>query len=350
MQAAVLYGDRDIRVGTWADPEIQPTEVLVRSAYAGLCGTDLHIFRGEFKRRVSCPAVQGHEFGGVVEEVGAYVTNLRPGDRVAVDPIISCHACPACLSGRINACRSLRLLGVDLPGGFAQYVAAPASHVYRLPDNLPLSQSPMVEVYGLGHHILTRGQVQPGETVVLLGAGKLGLAVLDVLCHSASPAMAIVVDVQPHRLEIARRLGAEHVIDATQGDVEQRVRELTGGEGADCVIECVGHCHPVAGQEAPIALAVKLVRTAGRIVIAGLGEELTPVHFKTLVIKEAQLIASRVTLGEFPRALRLLGKGLLHPELLITDEIPMRDVAAAFRRLDEEDPRTVKMVLDVQAM
>jgi threonine dehydrogenase-like Zn-dependent dehydrogenase len=293
--------------------------------------------------------VQGHEFGGVIEEVGAEVRGLRRGDRVAVDPILSCHACPACLSGRINACRTLRLLGVDVPGGFGQYVAAPASHVFVLPDNVPLTQASMVEVYGLGHHILTRGQVQPGETVLLLGAGKLGLAVLDVLCHGASPAMTIVVDVQPTRLEIARKLGADHVIDATKADVEERVRELTHGEGVDCVIECVGHWHPVAGQEPPVAQAVKLVRTAGRIVVAGLAEELTPVHVKTLVIKEAQLIASRVTLGEFPRALRLLGKGLLHPELLITDQIPMRDVAIAFRRLDEEDANTIKMVLDVQA-
>ena len=350
MKAGILYGDRDIRVGSLPDPEIGTTEVLVRSAYAGLCGTDLHIYRGEFHARVTCPAVPGHEFGGVVEEVGRDVRGFVRGDRVAVDPIVSCHACPACLSGRINACRTLKLLGVDLPGGFAQYVAAPASHLFALPENLPLSQVPMVEVYGLGHHVLTRGQVQPGETVALIGAGKLGLAVLDVLCHGASPATAIVVDVDPFRLDLARRLGAEHVIDARAGDPVERVLEITRGEGVDCVIECVGLWQEVPGQEAPLAQAVKMVRTAGRIVTTGLGEKLTPVHFKTLVIKEAQIIASRVTLGEFPRALRLLGKGLLHPDLFITDEIPMRDVTVAFARLDHEDPRTVKMVLDVQAI
>jgi 2-desacetyl-2-hydroxyethyl bacteriochlorophyllide A dehydrogenase len=349
MKAGILYGDRDIRLGTLPDPKVGSHEVLVKSAYAGLCGTDLHIYRGEFHGRVKCPAVPGHEFGGIIEEVGREVHGFAPGDRVAVDPIVSCHACPACLSGRVNACRTLKLLGVDLPGGFAEYVVAPASHLYALPENIPLSQVPMVEVYGLGHHILTRGQVQPGETVVLLGAGKLGLAVLDVLCHSASPATTIVVDVHPFRLDLARRLGAEHVIDANSGDPLGRVLDITGGEGADCVIECVGHWHAVPGQEAPLAQAVKMVRTAGRIVTAGLGEQLTPVHFKTLVIKEAQIIASRVTLGEFPRAIRLLAKGLLHPELLITDEIPMRDVTSAFERLDREDPRTVKMVLDVQA-
>jgi 2-desacetyl-2-hydroxyethyl bacteriochlorophyllide A dehydrogenase len=349
MKAAILHGARDIRMGNVPDPQLGPSEVLIQTSHAGLCGTDLHIYRGEFTARVKYPAVQGHEFGGTVEEVGRDVRGIRRGDRVAVDPILSCHGCTPCLGGRINACRTLKLLGVDLNGGFGQYVAASASHVFVLPENVPLSQVPMVEVYGLGHHVLSRGLVQAGESVVVLGAGKLGLAVLDVLCHGASPAQAIAVDVDPFRLGIARQLGAEHVIDVRTEDPVERVMEITKGEGADCVIECIGHWHAVPGREAPMAQAVKMVRCAGRIVTAGLGEDPSNVHFKTLVIKEAQIIASRVSLGEFPRAIRLMGKGLLHPELLITDQLPLRDVAAAFQRLDAEDPKMIKMVLDVQA-
>jgi threonine 3-dehydrogenase len=174
--------------------------------------------------------------------------------------------------------------------------------------------------------------------------------VLDVLCHGTSPATTIIVDVQPFRLEIARRLGAEHALDARTLDPVERVLELTRGDGADCVIECIGHWQHVPGQEAPLAQAVKMVRPGGRVVTAGLGDDPSSVHFKTLVLKEAQIIASRVTLGEFPRAIGLMGKGLLHPELLITDQLPMRDVTAAFRRLDQEDPSSVKIVLDVQAI
>jgi threonine dehydrogenase-like Zn-dependent dehydrogenase len=190
--------------------------------------------------------------------------------------------------------------------------------------------------------------VQPGETVVILGAGKLGLAVLDVLCHSAGPAMTIIADLQPFRLETARKLGADYTIDITQEDPVERVMEITQDIGVDCVIEAVGHYHLVEGQEAPLAQAVNMIRTAGRIVTAGLGEQLSAVHFKTLVIKEAKIIASRVTLGEFPRAIRLMAKGLLHPELLVTDQRPMRDIAAAFDQVDQEDPNTIKVVLNVQ--
>ncbi len=348
MKAAILYGDRDIRIGDAPDPEIKPDEVLVNTHFAGICGTDLHIYRGEFRARVSFPAIQGHEFGGVIAAVGADVPQFKVGDRVVVDPIISCQGCPACLTGRPNACRTLKLLGVDLNGGYGQYVAAPASHAFILPEHVPMKFAPMVEMYGLGCHVLSRGRVQPGESVVILGAGKLGLSVLDVLCHGASPGITIITDLQPFRLDTAKRLGADYTINVEHEDPVQRVMELTGGQGVDCVVECVGHYHDVPGREAPMQQAVRMVRSAGRIVTCGLGEQLSPVHFKTLVIKEAEVIASRVTLGEFPRAIQLLSKGVLHPELLVTHDVPVRQVTSAFTQVDEEDPTTIKVVLDVR--
>ena len=157
-----------------------------------------------------------------------------------------------------------------------------------------------------------------------------------------------MTDLQPFRLDTAAKLGAEVVLDITQEDPVTRVLELTRGEGVDCVIEAVGHYHLPPGQEAPLAQAVKMVRNGGRIVTAGLGDQLSAVHFKTLVIKEAEIIASRISLGDFPRALRLLAKGLLHPDLLVTEWLPMREIETAFKKVDCEDPRTIKIVLDVQ--
>jgi 2-desacetyl-2-hydroxyethyl bacteriochlorophyllide A dehydrogenase len=348
MKAGILYNDRDIRVGNAPDPQVGPHEVLVETSHTGICGTDLHVYRGEFRGRVTHPAIIGHEFGGIIREVGKEVKGLRPGDPVVVDPIIPCGACPTCLSGHLNVCRSLKLLGIELDGGFGQYVSAPANKIYPLPASIPMNHAPMVEMYGLGHHILQRGQVQPGERVAILGAGKLGLSVLDVLCHSASPAQTFVTDLQPFRLGIARQLGADYVLNITQEDPVERVLELTQGEGVDCVIEAVGHYHLVEGQEAPLAQAVKMLRSGGRIVTTGLGEPLSAVDFKTLVLKEALIIGSRVTLGEFPRAIRLLARGLLHPELLITHQMALRDIAAAFDKVDQEDPGTLKVVLNIQ--
>jgi L-gulonate 5-dehydrogenase len=350
MIAGILYADRDIRLGQAPDPHIQTDEVLLKTSFAGICGTDLHIYRGEFHSRVSFPAIQGHEFGGTILEAGkkAQAYGFAPGQRVAVDPILPCHACPACLTGHLNACRTLKLLGVDLDGGFGQYVAVPFHCLYPLPDEVPMHVVPMVEMYGLGHHILQRGQVQPGESVVILGAGKLGLSILDVLCHSSSPSQAIITDLQPHRLGIAQKLGASESIDIRSTDAVERVLELTDGAGADCVIEAVGHYHEIPGGETPLAQAVKMIRNGGRIVAAGLGEQLSAVHFKTFVLKEAQIIASRVTLGEFSRAIRMLAQGLLHPDLLISHRMGLGSITSAFHQVDREDPDTIKIVLDVQ--
>lgn len=349
MKAAVLYNDREIRLGQVADPQMGPDDVLIATSYAGICGTDLHIFRGEFHARVKYPAVLGHEFGGVVVEVGQNVKNFRRGDRVAVDPILSCHQCAACLSGHLNACRTLKLLGVEYSGGFGEYVVAPASHVFSLPENFPMQYVSMVEMYGLACHVLGRGMVQPGETVAILGAGKLGLSVIDALCHKGDANPVFAVDLQPFRLDVARQVGAAHAINLSTEDPVEHILDLTGGVGVDCVIECVGHYHEQAGREAPMAQAVKMIRPAGRIVTCGLGEQLSPVHFKTLVLKEAQIIASRVTLGEFPRAISLIARNAVHPELLVTHQMPLADVTAAFERVDQEAPDTIKVVLDIQS-
>jgi len=347
MKAGILYNAKDIRIGEAPTPEIGPDEVLLESKAAGICGTDHHIYLGEFEARVSYPAIQGHEFGGVIAEVGENVQNYKPGDRVVIDPIVSCYNCPACLTGHFNACSTLKLLGVDLDGGYGQYVAVPVDRIFPLPDDVPMNHAPMVEMYALGHHILQRGQVQPGETVALLGAGKLGLSILDVLCHSVSPGVTIVTDLLPFRLETAQKLGADVALNLNEVDPVERVLELTDGVGVDCVIEAVGHYHLPKGQEAPLAQAVKMIRNGGRVVTTGLGEQLSAVHFKTLVLKEAKIIASRVTCGEFPRAIQMMSRGLLHPDLLITDIQPLDDITTAFEQVDREDPETIKVVLEI---
>jgi len=347
MKAGILYNAKDIRIGEAPTPEIGPDEDLLESKAAGICGTDHHIYLGEFEARVSYPAIQGHEFGGVIAEVGENVQNYKPGDRVVIDPIVSCYNCPACLTGHFNACSTLKLLGVDLDGGYGQYVAVPVDRIFPLPDDVPMNHAPMVEMYALGHHILQRGQVQPGETVILLGAGKLGLSILDVLCHSVSPGVTIVTDLLPFRLETAQKLGADVALNLNEVDPVERVLELTDGVGVDCVIEAVGHYHLPKGQEAPLAQAVKMIRNGGRVVTTGLGEQLSAVHFKTLVLKEAKIIASRVTCGEFPRAIQMMSRGLLHPDLLITDIQPLDDITTAFEQVDREDPETIKVVLEI---
>jgi len=144
-----------------------------------------------------------------------------------------------------------------MDGGYGQYVSVPVDRLYALPENIPMKHAPLVEMYGLGHHILQRGGVQLGETPAIPGAGQLGLSILDVLCHGASPGLTIISDVQPFRLETAKKLGADYPININETDPVELALELTDGLGVDCVIEAVGHYHVADGQEAPLAQATK---------------------------------------------------------------------------------------------
>ncbi|MCK4298855.1 MAG: alcohol dehydrogenase catalytic domain-containing protein [Planctomycetes bacterium] len=346
MLAAVLYDDGKIEMRELPDPEPGPGQVLLVPRYASICGTDQHVFQGEFKGRVEYPAVLGHEFSALVEAVGEGVEEFAPGDRVAVDPIVPCMHCAACVDGRLNACRRLKLLGIDLPGGFAQRVVAQAHACFRLPEEVTLHDAALTELFSLGIHACRRAQIEPGDVVVILGAGKLGLSVLSVARLTAADTI-VVTDRLPYRLEVAKSLGADVALDVTQVDPVAEVMKVTGGEGADRVVEAVGHATPGVSRKQPMTEAAEMVRSAGRVVVMGQGPEEESVFWKPFVWKEAEIIASRVTLGEFPRALRMLAGGRLHPERILTHELPLERVADAFELMLDPGAGAIKVLLEI---
>jgi len=308
----------------------------VRVEYASICGTDHHVYLGEFEGRVKYPAVLGHEFCGVVDEVGPGVKGFSPGDRVTADPDLPCGQCPACLDGRRSACRSLRLIGIDLPGAFAEKVVVPARKAHRLPDDIEMRHAALLEIYSVAVHVVKRTRIEPGDVVVLLGAGKLGTAVLQVARHTGAKAL-VVVDVSPARLARARRLGATRVINAREADPGAELDELTGGAGADRVIEAVGGADALPGREHPLAQAVMMVRSAGRVVVLGQSTQEPGVPWRTLVWKEAEIVASRVSQNDLPRAVAMLSRGMLSPDEVITHELPASEAARAFEIVERRD-------------
>ncbi len=357
MKAAVLSSRRTVEIRDLPVPEPGPGEILVRVSHAAICGTDHHIYLGEFEGRVRYPAVLGHEFGGVVEAVGPRPLGATlpapfeppgPGTRVAVDPDIHCGTCPACREGVFSGCRSLRLLGVDLPGAFAEYVVAPAANCHALPDSVSDELAPFVELYGIACHSVGRAEIRPGDVAAVMGAGRVGLVITDLLCGSFASEV-IVVDVEPSKLEIAKGLGASHVINSRDEDPVAGVLELTGGEGADRVFEAVGAWTEVPGRANPMEQCFRMVRSAGRVTILGQGAEPAPVLWKPFVWKEAEARTSRVNRGEFPRAIRLLAAGRLHPRRLVTHEFALDEAARAFATLDDPAERPVKIRIRTSA-
>jgi len=349
MKAAITADTKRIEYVQAADPRPGPHQVLIAPAYVGICGSDLHVYRGEFAGRVKFPLIQGHEFSGRVVETGGQAGRVKPGDRVCVDPIISCHACPACLKGQYNACRSLRLRGIDLDGALAQLMVADQEQCFRLPDSISDRDAALVELYSIGMHAATVSAVEPGDRVAVIGAGRVGLAVLQNLLLTAAEKTA-AVDISPHKLEKARRAGADLTVDSRKADPVGAVLDWTGGDGADCVIECVGEAvlEGIAEGKAPVAQAVEMIRNGGRITLLGQGPHSYGAHWKTFVWKEATLRASRVSKGEFPRVVAAMAAGRYNTELMVSAEYPLSDTAEAFALVDREPPDVLKVLVRVE--
>ena len=345
MRAAVVDQPGHMVVRQAPDPVPARGEVLLRVEWVSICGSDHHAYLGEFGERVRFPAILGHEFCGVVAAHGAEAHGAPPvGARVVVDPVLHCGVCPACRQGQLSSCRSLRLLGIDLAGGFGELVAAPAAAVLPVPERLPARLGPLVELTAIACHAAARSRFAPGESVAVFGAGKLGLSIIALLGRSET-ARLIAVDLDPFRLELAKSLGASDVINIAETDPVGRIRELTGGDGADLAIEAVGSPRAVPGRRPPVTAAAESIRNGGRVLVLGQGLGEQPVAWRSFVWKEAEIIASRVSRGEFPRAIELVASGRLPIDRLVTHELGLGEAPAAFRLLDENRPGTVKILL-----
>jgi len=346
MLAAVLEGAGRMVVREMAEPSLRAGHVMIAPKAVGICGTDLHVYLGTMERRVPYPAVLGHEFAGIVVAAADDVQGFSPGDAVAVDNVLHCGACPRCQAGEHNVCDNLNVLGIDSQGGLAERVVAPAHVVFPYPKSRPLHEGVMAELYAIAVHVSRRTQVETGDVVVILGAGKVGLCVLDVLRRS--PARTLVsVDVDAFRLGVARELGADVVLDPHACNVVDEVKRLTGGRGADKVLEAVGHPVPIEGQGTPMWMAFDMIRSGGQVTVIGQGEQTEPVHWRQFVLKEATVVASRLNLGDFPRALAMLDAGMLHPEKIITHRVPLADAPQAYADLAAHRPGMIKVVVEL---
>lgn len=346
MLAAVLEARQHMVVCEVLDPLLLPGHVAIAPKAVGICGTDLHVYLGTMEHRVPYPAILGHELAGTVIEAAPDVYGFRPGDPVAVDNVLACGHCPRCAEGQLNVCEALKVVGIDCPGGLAQRIVVPARLVYPYPPSLPIHQGVMVELYSIAVHASRRTQVETGDVVVILGAGKVGLSLLDVL--RLSPARLLVsVDVDDSRLAVARELGADVTLNPICDSVLDEVKRLTSGRGADKVLEAVGHPHPVPGQPSPAELAFHLVRSAGQITMIGQGEQTDAVYWRDFVLKEATVTTSRLNLGDFPRAIALLEAGRLHPDKLITHRVPLADAPDAYADLAAHKPGVIKVVVEL---
>ena len=306
-------------------PGIGPQEALVRVRNVGVCGTDLKIRAGRMGLDV-LPLIMGHEVAGEVAEVGSEVQGFVPGDRVTVAFYVTCGRCRYCREGRDTLCQDVRQHGFSIDGGFADYMKTPAVNLCKVPDNVPLDRACILaDAVATSYHAVTkRAQVRPGKTVALVGVGGVGLHALQIARLAGG--WTIAVDVNEERLELARKLGASEVVDARQGPFHEAVRQITGGEGVDVVLEFV------ANQDTLPSSYLSLKR-AGRLVFVGYTPELPmAVMPHELVRNELEIFGSRATTKqELQDTMDLVAQGRIEP---IIDRIfSMEDVELAFDAL-----------------
>ncbi len=314
MKAAVFHaGGQPLVIEDVPMPVPGPDDVRIRVAACGVCHTDLHYVDHGTPTFKKPPLVLGHEVSGTVTEAGKNVTRFREGDRVLVAAVLTCGSCPACRSGRENICEHGVMLGNHVDGGYAEYLCVPARDVFHLPDEVPLAEGAIIAdaITTPYHAVVQRGAVRPGQNVLVVGCGGVGLNVVQMA--AALGARVVAVDVSDAKLQWAEKLGAAAVINASAVDrLDREVRGRTGGAGADIAFEVVGRADT---QEQALAC----LRTGGRLVLVGFSPDAMTLASGRVMFRELEVVGS---LGcrplDYPNVIELVRQGRLRVKELVT--------------------------------
>lgn len=342
MKAMQLSAYKQLDVVDVPLPPLAEDEILIRIKACGICGSDVHGYDGSTGRRLP-PIVMGHEAAGMVESVGRAVSNFRPGDRVTFDSTVYCGKCFFCLRGQVNLCDHREVIGVSTPtfrrmGAFAEYVTVPARIAYPLPESLPFAHAAMIEAVSVAVHAVSLTPIALDETVVVVGAGMIGLLVLQA-ARLAGAGKVIVLDLDDTRLELARNLGATHTLNSRTPGVVDQILDLTAGRGAEAAIECVG-------TTIPVKLALDSVRKGGSVTLVGNVAPTIELGLQSAVTRQIRLQGSCASSGEYPACISLLSRGAIRVDPLISAIAPLEDGPSWFHRLYEREPGLLKVVLE----
>lgn len=342
MKALLLTAPSRLEFTDFTDPAPAADEVLLRIRACGICGSDIHGWDGSTGRRQP-PLIMGHEASGEILAVGPKVERWRTGDRVTFDSTISCGKCHFCREGHVNLCENRRVVGVAPAeyrqhGAFAEKLVVPARILYALPDALTFPQAAMIEPVSIAVHAVQRVTVAPTDTVVVVGAGMIGLFVIQAL-RWAGAKQIIAVDLAANRLALARELGATHALRSDACDVPAEVSKLTQGRGADSAFEVVG-----VGPTLNLALAT--LRRGGSAVLVGNLAPKIDFPLQAVVTKELNLFGSCASAGEYPLCLDLIAQGHIRVEPMISAVAPLTEGATWFEKLSAKDgSKYMKVIL-----
>lgn len=326
MKAAVLRGVHDLRLEEVPDPKPAPDEVLIRVKAAGVCGTDVHMWEGT-NREGTFPFIPGHEWSGEVVDIGKEVKMVCNGDRVVAEVPIPCRICDNCKDGmEPNMCPDFELYGFswENPGGMAEYTLAREERLFKIPDNVSYEEASLIEPVSVAYHGVwgSGGGAAPHDRIVVFGAGPIGL--FAMLSCKASGAPVILVEPQAFRRNMAQDLGADVVLDPTDGDLVEQVLDHTGGRGATMVLEC-------SGSNGALAATLDVIGKQGRIVLIGqsAGRKI-PIEIGKAIFERTTIIGSSGSPYYFPKTLTFMSRRLVDLLPVVTHQFPLAEILDAF--------------------
>ncbi len=322
------------------EPALRPDSVMISVKACGICGSDVHGMDGSTGRRQP-PIIMGHEAAGVIVRAGDEVSDWEPGARVTFDSTIYCGECEYCREGRINLCDNRRVLGVSCGeyrqnGAFAELVAVPQRVLYRLPDEMPFEHAAMTEPLSIAFHAIRRATVKPGDRAVVIGAGLIGLLLVQSL-RRAGCRQILAVDVAPEKLAMARDFGATATV-ASGPKALREITDWTEGRGADSIFEAVGIAPTVD-------LAVRAARKGGSVTLVGNVAPTVEFPLQICVTRELNIYGSCASAGEYPDCIKALASGEIDAAPLLSAIAPLADGAEWFERLYKREPGLFKVIL-----
>ncbi|MBN2593656.1 MAG: galactitol-1-phosphate 5-dehydrogenase [Sedimentisphaerales bacterium] len=342
MKALIYTRPYTFECSDFPDSVAGDDDVLIRVKACGICGSDVHGFTGKTGRRIP-PLIMGHEAAGIVEGLGKNVSGFEKGDRVCFDSTVYCNKCESCRAGLFNRCDERQVLGVSVPafkrhGAFAEFVAVPWWIVSKIPNELSFVNAALLEPASIGTHAANRAPISDSDTVVVIGAGTIGLFILQA-ARLRGAAKVIAVDVNEFRLDLAKQIGADKLINPLKTELSEAILLETEGKGANVTLEAVGYAKTFAD-------AVSVTRMGGYIVAVGNLQKKAEFDLQQLVAKEHTFIGSYASSGEFRDCIELVASGKINVEPLISDVLPLEQGPDAFDRLLKAEENLLKIVLE----
>ena len=321
-------------------PPVGSRDVLIRIMRIGICGSDIHVYHGKhpFTRY---PVTQGHEVSGIVEQVGSDVHRFRPGDRVTIEPQVFCGKCYPCTHGKYNLCESLKVMGFQTTGAASEYFAADESKVTRLPDGMTFDQGAMIEPLAVTVHAARRFPDMNGAKVAILGAGPIGILLLQS-CKAMGAAEVLITDMSDYRLSIAKAVGADYTVNVSTQDLDAEFARAFGSDKADVIYDC-------AGNDTTMNWAIRSARKGSLIILVAVFSKMANVDLAVLNDHELDLNTTMMYRHEdYVDAIRFVEQGLVHLEPLMSRHFPFREYLDAYRFIDQNPEKAMKILIDVQ--